>query len=335
MIEKNKYNFAFLVHSRDYRDIYKKFKLARFIPRKIIELWCFFWPPIFVTEIRLNHPNKAIKGMVIAIPMTAEQMIKNKERAIKRVSQAIRKAEKKGIKNIGLGALTSSVTNGGELVKKDNLNITTGNSLTASVAIEHIKEILQNNNIKKIGIVGGTGSIGTGIISVIVDMYPEKEYIVFARTEKNLNTLLAETRKRHREVFIEGRIKDLTDLINCDLVVVTTSASDAIIHSQHLKKNCIIYDVTQPQNIDKKTLAHRKDLVIYDGGLIYSENVDFNFSLGLPKKVIFSCLGETILLAAENFQGNFLGKTNTENIKLIKNISDKYNFKPYSIEHKI
>lgn len=335
MKDKNKYKFAFLVHSREYTDVYKKFPIAKILPRKIIELWCFYWPPIVVTSIRHKYQTGNISGLIIAIPMTAQQMLNNKQVALKRIKSAIKKAKKLNINFIGLGALTSSVTKGGILVKDDNLNITTGNSLTAAVSVEHIKEIVRKNKIDTIAVVGGTGSIGQGIVNSITNILKDKEYLIFARTEANLITLIENVKKNNSNISIKGYIKNMTELRKADLVVVATSSSEAIIKSEHLKEGAVVYDVTQPQNIDKTTMSERKDLKIIDGGLVYSENIYFNFSFGLPRNVIFSCLGETILLATENQKKNFLGKTNVENIKLVKKISSKYDFKFYLAEHKL
>ena len=329
-------DFAFLIHSRDYKDVEKKFKIAKFLPRKLIEYWCLHWPPVLVSRVTglEDKEGKECKGYIIGIPMTAKQMMENRELAQQRVVQAINKAEKLGVKIVGLGALTSSVTGGGELIKeKVKISLTNGNAFTVSVAYDHVSHIIyKNTEIKNISVVGATGSIGQAITKLLIKNFPNKNYYLFARTEENLNNLLAELRNTAEKVNIKGFLNNISPLAETDLIVVATSSPDVLIHSGNLKQNAIIYDMTQPQNIDKKTLQDRVDLTIYDGGLVFAPGLKSKLPFGLPKKIIFACLGETILLSLADYQKHFsLGKVKLDQISEITKIANVYKFKPIEI----
>ena len=332
-------DFAFLIHSRDYTDIQRKFKVAKYLPKSLIEFWCTHWPPILISQInslKSKKTNKQMKGWVIGVPMTAEQMLADRKSARKKIIQAINKAEKLGAKIIGLGALTSSVTNGGlELLGKINPKITTGNALTAAISIKHIEEILaENNNIEKIAIVGATGSMGSVISKILFKNFPGKEYLIFARTESHANDLVKKLKQISKNTKAKYYINNLENLKNAELIIVTTSAAGAIIKAQHLKPNVIIYDITQPQNIDKDLKKERPDAIIYEGGLVKVEGLEEKMPFGLPPKTIFACLGETMLLALENYPDDFsLGKTRTEKVFYINQLAKKYDFIPSNLKN--
>lgn len=63
---------------------------------------------------------------MIGVPLTPKQMTENRNLAKKRILQAVKLAEKKGVTIIGLGGLIASVTEGGTYILKKNhtVNIT-------------------------------------------------------------------------------------------------------------------------------------------------------------------------------------------------------------------
>jgi predicted amino acid dehydrogenase len=328
------YRFAFLVHSRDINDVYRKFPFAKKLPKNVVEWWCkYSWPIVVskITGLKSLKDGKEVPGYIIGIPMTARQMLENRKLALRRIIQACKLAEKLGVKIIGLGAFTSSLSNGGlDLIGKIKPKITTGNALAVAVSFEHIREILEQNAfIQRVAIVGGTGSIGQAISKFLVKEFPEKEYLIFARTKEHLDNLLRELRMISDSRKLKGYLNSIENLKEAELVIVATAATKAIIKSRHLKQNAIAYDVTQPQNIDRQTIEKRPDLLIYDGGLVDVPNLEGKPPFNLPSKRIYACLGETILLALEYYQENFsLGKTKIEKVLYIKQIAGKYNFKP-------
>ena len=336
-------NYAFLVHARDYSDVQRKYKIAKYLPRILVEFWCLHWPPVVVsniTNLKLHGAQKEITGWIIGIPMTGEQILEHKDLAKKKILKAIEKAKKLGAGIVGLGALTSPVTNGGvDLVDTCGINLTNGNNLTACVSFEHVKNIIgKNPHIKNIAVVGATGSVGQTTLLLLTGKFPEMKYLLFARTEENLKILVDRAKKEISSLDIESYLNDLGNLKDADLVIVVTSASSAIIKDVDLRHGAIVYDVTQPPNVDKKILKKRPDLKIYDGGWVYIDELKKKLPFGLPPKIVFACFAETVLLAADDCsvvpkdcqkKDNRLcivGKSNPKTASDIWKLFKKYNF---------
>src|SRR4051812_5526299 len=105
------YKFAFIVHPRNRKDIQRKFSFFRYVPSFFTDVFTRYFPPIVVSKItglRSLKTNELIEGYVISVLPTAHQMVENRALALKRIKQACLLAEKKGVKIIGLGGLTSS-----------------------------------------------------------------------------------------------------------------------------------------------------------------------------------------------------------------------------------
>lgn len=336
MARKKDYDFAFLAHSRDVRDVHSVYPITRFLPDKLIELWCRFWPPVFVCAIKglkSKKTNKEIKGCVLAIPMTAKQMLKYRRAAGKKAAMAVKKAEKLGAGYIGLGAFTSTVTAGGADIRAKKAFITNGNALTSAAAFSHLRDIINKfSNIEKIGIIGATGSIGQAISRLLVKNFPDKEYYLFARSEKTMKELSAGLREISPKTKIHERLGDISDAVLCDLAVAATAAADVLIEPRHLKENAVVYDVTQPRNISDKALEERKDARIFDGGLVRISRITKKLPLGTEPTVFFACLAETMLLALDRHQGNFsIGKVKLEQVEYIERLAGEYDFRPLDI----
>lgn len=317
------YRFAFLIHARDISDMYRRFPFAKKLPDSFLEFYCKHSWPIVVYKKR----DEKISGYIIGVPMTAKQILENRELAVKRITRASKLAENLGAKIIGLGALTSSVTRGGvDLVDKVNPIITTGNTFTAAVTVEHVSQIIDNNSIEKVAIIGATGSIGQGVLKTLIKKFPDKEYLLFARTKENLDNLINEIKSISKNVLVKGFINNFDSLKQAGLVVMATSGAGSLLSSKDFKEKAIIYDMTQPKNIPDDIIEKRKDITLIEGGLVKSP-IDIKFNFGLPKGYIFSCLAETMILALEKRDSNFsIDKVKVEQIAEIDKLAKKHNF---------
>ena len=85
-----KYDFAFLVHPRDIKDINKYIPCSKFLSRRLKEFIGYHLRPIIISEINLDDKNSnKIKGCIIACPMTAYQLLKFKKKAIRNFRIAV------------------------------------------------------------------------------------------------------------------------------------------------------------------------------------------------------------------------------------------------------
>jgi predicted amino acid dehydrogenase len=332
---RNEAAFVFLVHPRDTSDFYRKYPFLKIFPAGFVEfIMQFIWPVTLseITGLVSKQDGKPVQGWLISILFTGKMLLKKRISANKKILQAMKLAEKKGARIIGLGALTSSITKGGlELVGKTSLAITNGNSLTAAITLKDVSEIIKDHSkkISSIAIVGATGSIGQAVSLSLANKNAEN-LIIIGKTPKHLEELEKKMRLANENTKIIAST-ELSKISEADIIIVATASPDALIKAEHLKNGAIIYDVSQPQNVDRGIIKSRPDIRLIDGGTVSTPRINYHFNFGLPRETAFACLTETMLLAAEKiFEDYSVGPIEVKKIQGIERLAEKYNFKKYS-----
>ena len=83
------------------------------------------------------------------------------------------------------------------------------------------------------------------------------------------------------------------------IVTATSAAGKKILRHSKVKPGCVITDVARPLDLSPEDVAKRPDvLYIESGEILLPGNPKFK-EIGLPPKVAFACLAETIVLALE------------------------------------
>jgi predicted amino acid dehydrogenase len=238
------YRFAFLVHPRHLKDVYRKFPFFKYFPDSIVNfILSKLWPVTVsrITGLKSLKTGKELRGYVISIPITATQMLDDRNLAVAKILQALRMARNKGAKIVALGALTSSVSHGGLLLKDkvSGVHITTGHAYTGINVTETLQKICEKLDIdirnRTVAVVGATGSIGS-ISAEILAKYGVKKFLLIdvdrkkERFESLLNNL--HSINPHLEVEITS---DMNLLKNVSLVITATNAKGAVIHKEHIK----------------------------------------------------------------------------------------------------
>lgn len=336
ILPKNKFfkykkcDFVFLVHPRNVKDIKRNFNFLKYFPDFILSFCGKYIYPFILSSVRgiKNRDGRNIRGYIISCPITGAEMLKNKKLAKKRILQAIKLSEKLGARIVGLGGFISSVTNGGvSLIKKTSIFITTGNTYTAAIACNDIKKICKKlkRDINKIeiAVIGATGSIGSAIAKSLLEQ--TNNLILIGRTEKKLLEFKKKIKKISNDTNIVISL-DINDIKSADIIIMATANSDFVLLSQNIKKNSIIYSISQPSNISK-CVKKRKDILMFKGGLVIIPNIKHHVRMGLPKGINFACFSEIILLAMDGVYKNFIGKVQIDNINFIEKLAEKYNFK--------
>jgi predicted amino acid dehydrogenase len=90
-------------------------------------------------------------------------------------------------------------------------------------------------------------------------------------------------------------------LKDADVVVTVTSAADAVILPEHLKKGAVVCDVARPRDVSVRVAKERNDVLIIEGGLVNvpGAKLDFGFDFGFPAKTAYACMSETMILALD------------------------------------
>ena len=109
----------------------------------------------------------------------------------------------------------------------------------------------------------------------------------------------------HRLTSLKQEIKDAT------IVVCVTNAIGSILEADDFGPNTVVLDDAQPENVDQSVLVARPDIrVVKCLARIPGLSCPFEMGLFTPdnrdEEVTFTCLAETVLLAAERHPGSYV-----------------------------
>ncbi len=317
--------FAFLVHPRHSarEDMGKVSPLFLLFPEFLLRIIITFIGPIKAGKVKFKN-NKEIIGWIVWIPLLGKQILNfPREIVIDKLVKAIEMMKASGVKVIGLGEFTASVTHGGkDLVGRvDGVSITSGNSLTTGVVFRAVEKIIEIKKINiaeaEIAVVGAAGSIGQGVSELLI--------------KRGLNVLLVDREQKiaklKEKFFPHPRLRfetDISSIKKAAVAVIATSSMDQLIKPDYLKRNAIVYDITQPRNTSPGLLAERPDITIIDGGLVNVSSIDFGVDIGIKKYQAYACLAETVLLAMDKNTHNYVGYTTPDLAEKMLKLMDKY-----------
>ncbi len=331
-LSKRKIEFAFIVHPRNTYDIFRKYKFLKIFPKKVVDIFLLIMWPTYGGSIKIENPDKSIKwGAIIISPLTGKQMLNSRKFSAHRVYLSSKLAKIYGAKIIGLGALTSVVTEGGVYVsdRLKGLHFTSGNGLTAATTANDILNIIKDKNITgPISIIGATGSIGKGITKFLDESCQNDLILIGKNKERTVG--LGHELSRNNVMCTT----DIEENNKAEIVIVTTSANEAIIDHHLLNNAKIIYDITQPKNTPDH-IIESESISYIDGGLIeLPENIKIGMDISLPKGLAFSCLSETLLIAiSEKYNLKSEKDLKLENIKELSKLALDNNLKSYLIQN--
>ncbi len=308
MLTQKTKKFAFLVHPRNEisQDMARVVKPLGLIPN---ELWSLALKHLPIPGFNLGNTrlqgSDEIAGFTLILPITPNQLLEPSTRARRHAQQVIHRgidqARLLGAEIIGLGALTSSVTQGGKaLAKRKDVVLTNGNAFTAHITMKAIERLLRKcpENMT-ISVVGASGSIGSVVVEMLsqhlAEYFPAARLNLIARNQRRLAPIVSSAKASFNSKQVAS-YSDLTPMPQSDLIILLTSSSDAILKSEHLKKNAIVLDDTQPRNTDPNLVKERPDVLIVDGGLVQLRNINIGADFGLPKDIAFACFAETMLM---------------------------------------
>jgi predicted amino acid dehydrogenase len=85
-----------------------------------------------------------------------------------------------------------------------------------------------------------------------------------------------------------------------DMIVATSAGARHVLDIMRVKPGCVITDINMPMIFSKKQCEKRPDVLVIRGGeiLLPGEHVDMG-DIGLPPRVAYAGLAETIILALE------------------------------------
>ncbi len=255
--------------------------------------------------------NSILHGELIGIPFNPSQYRTQLRGVRHALTETLKYLQDRNVRIAGLGALLPSMTRLGEtlLTHAGPIGITTGHSFTAYAIAEHVREIERLRGAPAhVAIIGAAGSTGqAAFLSLIADEAARRFTLI------DLPQRLSATRQtmssHARQIHVTA---DLAAVRECSVVICVTNATTAIIPSDILAQDAVIIDDAQQENVSYQTITERPDVtVIKCLAQVPELNCPFDFGLfpasEFPAKqhIVFTCLAETIALAASRHVGNF------------------------------
>ncbi|RMG89438.1 MAG: shikimate dehydrogenase [Chloroflexi bacterium] len=328
--------FAFIIHPIDpKRDVSRKYPTLGKLPRWLIDFLSVFFPPVYISEItgiRSEANGRFLRGWFVACPLTPARMMSLPPSIVyKKIVQTGRLAEKLGARILGLGAFTSVVGDGGITIAKQlNIPVTTGDSYTVATAVQAIEKAAEIMDIPiqtaTVAVVGATGAIGA-VCAQLLAPKTNNMLLIGRRQDK-----LQEVANRVNQLGCShvSITDDLSRLTQAHLIITVTSAIEQIIQPQHLQRGAVICDVARPRDVSRQVAQERPDVLVIEGGMVeVPGNVDFHFDFGLPPRMAYACMAETMALALDQRYESFtLGKDITlSQVQTIDKIAATHGFK--------
>jgi acetylornithine/succinyldiaminopimelate/putrescine aminotransferase/predicted amino acid dehydrogenase len=291
-------------------------------------------PPFMVMRVPAlrSATGAAAEGWIITVPLLPQEMAR---RGVKRVSAAIADAVDLathcGARVVGLGGHTTPLSLRGRSVLGRGAAITTGNALTAGMAVAAVSRLAEERDLDlasaDVAVVGACGSVGRLCARLLARVHPRRLLLVGnpATGLGPLHRLRAHlecangapvaangdgphlpSRNGHASLARRGGTvgitTDLGCLAGCDIVITATGAAEPVLHGVLLKTGAVVCDLAHPPDTTPAMRA-RDDLVVIDGGLVALPDPMTRFGpdnlVGLPDGIQLACLCETILLALE------------------------------------
>ena len=328
--------FAFIIHPiNPKRDVARKYPALGKLPAWLIDYLSLFFPPVYISEItgiQSVENGREIKGWFVACPLTPARMMSLPPKVVyKKVIQTGKLAEKLGAKILGLGAFTSVVGDGGITIAQNlNIPVTTGDSYTIAQAVRAVKQaaVILGVPLKEstVAVVGATGAIGSVCAQLLAGQ--TDKMLLIGRRQGKLNEIAAKVQQRGcAQVTVASQIDQLAQ---AHFIITVTSAVEAIIEPQHLRRGAVICDVARPRDVSRQVAEQRPDVLVIEGGMVkVPGKVDFGFNFGFPPQMAYACMAETMALTLEQrYESYTLGKEITlSQVQTIDKIAERHGFR--------
>ncbi len=310
--------FAFVIHPLS-KEFLKKDKavdmLASFTPPAFldaVEKVVAYAPPWVYSRVTgIKSPmGVEAEGWLLTVGGTPKQMLAHSpEFTYSRLLQAAKMAKRMGAQIMGLGAFTKVVGDAGVTVaKKADIPITTGNSYSASGALWAAADAVRRMGLIKIErgrrikaktmVLGATGAIGSVCCRLLAKAF--REIILVGRNTAKLLALRESILKEDPKTKIKVTTRPDKFLDEMDVIVTATSgAGKKVLDITQVKPGCVITDVARPLDLSPEDVAKRPDVLVIESGEIELPGNPEMKNIGLPDKVVYACLAETIVLALE------------------------------------
>ena len=300
--------------------------------------WCSAPPQLLETFEVTSKTGATIQGTYIDSCFVPEMLSRFKT-ATRKVQNAMELAQKNGINVTALGGFTSIIFENYDLSKFQQIRnttlewerFTTGNTHTAWVICQQVETNAPLLGIDlsqaKVAVVGATGDIGSAVCRWLSQKTGVGELLLVARQQQRLTDL--------QESLGGGRIMTLEEALpEADVVVWVASLPQTLTIDQgSLRKPCLMIDGGYPKNLDAKVAG--EGVHVLKGGIVeFWQDISWQMmevvEMENPKRQLFACFAEAMLLEFEGIHTNFSwgrNRISIANMELIGEASLRHGFR--------
>jgi predicted amino acid dehydrogenase len=319
---RRKSRFSFVIHplSTEYFKKIGPLGQVTSIPgmSQVVEKTIAYVPPFVYSHVTgiVSETGDEAEGWLITVGGTPKQMLAHPpEFTYSRLLEAAELSRRLGAQLMGLGAFTKVVGDAGVTVAKQApLPVTTGNSYSASGALWAAHEAVRRLGIAEVDddgilrgkamVVGASGAIGSACARLLA-LASDELWLVSPETAKLLQ-IKRDIERDNPRATVHVATNPSVALSEVDVIVTATSAAGhKVLDIMQVKPGCVITDVARPLDMSADDIAKRPDVLVIESGEVELPGEVRMKSIGLPDRVAYACLAETIVLALEGRYENF------------------------------
>jgi fatty aldehyde-generating acyl-ACP reductase len=301
-------------------------------------------PPQLVETVSVtSQTGKTIEGAYID-SLFVPEMLSRFKTARRKVLSAMELAQKQGISITALGGFTSIIFENFNLLKEQQIRsttlnwerFTTGNTHTAWVIAQQVERNAPLLGIElskaKVAVVGATGDIGSAVCRWL-QRTGVGELLLVARQQARLQELQSELGSGSRVLALDDALPE------ADVVVWVASLPQGLaLEASQLRQPCLMVDGGYPKNLDSKVTGDGVHVI--KGGIVeFWQDLGWQMmevaEMENPRRQLFACFAEAILLEFEGIHTNFSwGRNNItlENMELIGAASLRHGFQALGLD---
>jgi fatty aldehyde-generating acyl-ACP reductase len=324
-------DFAFLVHPRNLTDILRAYPDLAGLPETDVFATVRQAHVHIISFIEAQVDGRSLHGELLSLPFVPGDFQGGLLPVRRAACNALHYAWSRQTRIVGLGALLPSVTRYGALLSRRSLpvGITTGHTFTAMAIAEHIRTVESAiGDRQTVAIVGAAGSTGRATVKCLAAEGVFRRLILIDLPDRL--RLLAAAVTAHAPPLDCLITHDLSQCGHAQIVVCVTNASSAIIDPAFLSPGCVIIDDAQPENVSFDMMQRRSDVAVLKC-LAHVPHLNCPFDFGLcpssrpTQNPVFTCLAETIMLAAAEHSGHFtIGDPTSEQFAHMRSLSSRF-----------
>lgn len=302
----------------------------------------FEWSSPFATDddLQIERPGGAVlRGKLVICPFLPEHAHSPRQlsAAYRKTREAVRLARDLGARIIGLGGFTSIVGGAQEARLPAELGVatTSGNSLTAALAIEQIRTMLDRLGWslaqKRVAVLGATGDIGQACTRALIEQLGSRRLSLVARNRAKLESLRASLLAAHAHLDLNIS-SEPGDAIRAEVIVAATSAALTLLAESDLAPGTLVCDIGYPATL-AYARAPRPDVLAFTGGLAHS-NYPLpitHYTLLPAPDLLHGCFAETLTLALAGRYESFSlgeGRISLDRMQAILDLARSHGFRP-------